>query len=144
MIRKKVKDTIEEYLSYLLQFLILVPSSCPTRHSISNDYYSFLKEKSDLDVQNTLSLSPASQLNKMLIEDCPSVLTHLINYENLNVPLPLFNYTDFWMNLKKKEKTYKFNSLYLFEHPKIKPKMRAILIDWLIDVCLYLHVIFNY
>jgi cyclin E len=51
-----------------------------------------------------------------------------------NIPVPLVNDSDLWHNLKKKSNLYKHDAYYLKKHPNIQPKMRAILIDWLIEV----------
>ncbi|XP_060767260.1 G1/S-specific cyclin-E1 isoform X2 [Neoarius graeffei] len=53
-------------------------------------------------------------------------------------PLPALCWAskdDVWNNLLKKEKLY-LHSMHLMErHPNLQPKMRAILLDWLIEVC---------
>ncbi|KAG2469571.1 CCNE1 protein, partial [Polypterus senegalus] len=42
---------------------------------------------------------------------------------------------DVWNNLMKKEKTYLRDRHFLERHPLLQPKMRAILLDWLMEVC---------
>lgn len=42
---------------------------------------------------------------------------------------------DVWNNLLKKDKLYLHNIHVMERHPKLQPKMRAILLDWLIEVC---------
>ena len=51
-----------------------------------------------------------------------------------SIPVALVNHSDFWHHLKNKSNLYKHDAYYLKKHPDIKPKMRAILIDWLIEV----------
>lgn len=40
-----------------------------------------------------------------------------------------------WNNLLKKDKLYLHNMHVMERHPNLQPKMRAILLDWLIEVC---------
>uniref|UniRef100_A0A4W3GU57 Cyclin E2 n=1 Tax=Callorhinchus milii TaxID=7868 RepID=A0A4W3GU57_CALMI len=40
-----------------------------------------------------------------------------------------------WTNMLKKETKYTHNKNVLSLHPSLQPKMRAILLDWLIEVC---------
>jgi G1/S-specific cyclin-E1 len=41
---------------------------------------------------------------------------------------------DYWSMLQDREPVYTPNPSYLSRHPEIKPKMRAMLLDWLIEV----------
>ncbi|XP_066569781.1 G1/S-specific cyclin-E1 [Amia ocellicauda] len=53
-------------------------------------------------------------------------------------PLPVLcwaNKDDVWNNLLKKDKTYPRDNRFLERHPHLQPKMRAILLDWLMEVC---------
>lgn len=53
-------------------------------------------------------------------------------------PLPKFNWADpeeVWNSLCRKDKLYKRNHDYMLAHPALQPRMRAILLDWLIEVC---------
>ncbi|XP_069777931.1 G1/S-specific cyclin-E2 isoform X2 [Narcine bancroftii] len=45
------------------------------------------------------------------------------------------NSEDVWSNMLKKEIKYTHNKNVLSFHPSLQPKMRAILLDWLIEVC---------
>lgn len=52
-------------------------------------------------------------------------------------PLPNFNWADpeeVWTSLCRKDKLYKRNHDYMMSHPSLQPRMRAILLDWLIEV----------
>lgn len=42
---------------------------------------------------------------------------------------------DVWNNLLRKDKLYLHNVRVMERHPNLQPKMRAILLDWLIEVC---------
>jgi len=53
-------------------------------------------------------------------------------------PLPNFNWADpeeVWTSLCRKDKLYTRNHDYMMSHPSLQPRMRAILLDWLIEVC---------
>ncbi|KAF7688145.1 G1/S-specific cyclin-E1 isoform X2 [Silurus meridionalis] len=53
-------------------------------------------------------------------------------------PLPALCWAskdDVWNNLLKKDKIYLHNVRVMERHPNLQPKMRAILLDWLIEVC---------
>ncbi|XP_061220286.1 G1/S-specific cyclin-E1 isoform X3 [Neopsephotus bourkii] len=53
-------------------------------------------------------------------------------------PLPVLgwaNRDDVWKNMMKKEETYVRDKFYMQRHPLLQPKMRAILLDWLMEVC---------
>lgn len=53
-------------------------------------------------------------------------------------PLPRFNWADpeeVWNSLCRKDKLYSRNQDYMMSHPSLQPRMRAILLDWLIEVC---------
>jgi len=53
-------------------------------------------------------------------------------------PLPHFNWADpeeVWNSLCRKDKLYSRNHDYMMAHPSLQPRMRAILLDWLIEVC---------
>lgn len=42
---------------------------------------------------------------------------------------------DVWNNLLRKDQLYLHNVHVMERHPNLQPKMRAILLDWLIEVC---------
>ncbi|MBN3280388.1 CCNE1 protein, partial [Polyodon spathula] len=51
-------------------------------------------------------------------------------------PLPVLgwaNKDDVWNNLLKKDKTYLRDKHFMERHPHLQPKMRAILLDWLME-----------
>ncbi|XP_010889714.2 G1/S-specific cyclin-E1 [Esox lucius] len=53
-------------------------------------------------------------------------------------PLPVLCWAskdDVWNNLLKKDKTYSRDIHMMEKHPHLQPKMRAILLDWLMEVC---------
>lgn len=53
-------------------------------------------------------------------------------------PLPNFNWADpeeVWSSLCRKDRLYSRNHDYIMAHPSLQPRMRAILLDWLIEVC---------
>ncbi|XP_055489670.1 G1/S-specific cyclin-E2 isoform X1 [Leucoraja erinacea] len=50
-------------------------------------------------------------------------------------PLGWGNSEDVWSNMLKKEIKYTHSKTVLLLHPSLQPKMRAILLDWLIEVC---------
>ncbi|XP_007887579.2 G1/S-specific cyclin-E1 [Callorhinchus milii] len=53
-------------------------------------------------------------------------------------PLPILgwaNRDEVWNNLVKKDQTYLRDKDVLQKHPLLQPKMRAILLDWLMEVC---------
>ena len=41
---------------------------------------------------------------------------------------------DVWIKMLNKELKYVHDKSYLEQHPKMQPKMRAILLDWLFEV----------
>ncbi|XP_038824908.1 G1/S-specific cyclin-E1-like [Salvelinus namaycush] len=53
-------------------------------------------------------------------------------------PLPVLCWAsrdDVWNNLLKKDETYSRDIHVMKKHPHLQPKMRAILLDWLMEVC---------
>lgn len=40
-----------------------------------------------------------------------------------------------WNNMLEKDKTYTRDVHMMEKHPHLQPKMRAILLDWLMEVC---------
>uniref|UniRef100_A0A8D0GQB5 Cyclin E1 n=1 Tax=Sphenodon punctatus TaxID=8508 RepID=A0A8D0GQB5_SPHPU len=53
-------------------------------------------------------------------------------------PFPILgwaNRDDVWKSMINKEQTYVRDKLYLQRHPLLQPKMRTILLDWLMEVC---------
>ncbi|NXE49288.1 CCNE1 protein, partial [Casuarius casuarius] len=53
-------------------------------------------------------------------------------------PLPILgwaNRDDVWKNMISKEETYVRDKHYMQRHPLLQPKMRTILLDWLMEVC---------
>ena len=57
---------------------------------------------------------------------------------NRSSPLPNFNWADpeeVWISLCRKDKLYSRNHDYMMAHPSLQPRMRAILLDWLIEAC---------
>ncbi|XP_022092193.1 G1/S-specific cyclin-E-like [Acanthaster planci] len=53
-------------------------------------------------------------------------------------PLPILNWadsTEVWQVMLEKESNYIHNTRVLDRHPSLEPRMRAILLDWLIEVC---------
>ncbi|XP_043239129.1 G1/S-specific cyclin-E-like isoform X1 [Amphibalanus amphitrite] len=53
-------------------------------------------------------------------------------------PLPDLQWTeaeDLWNSMRTKDYSYKRDPALMSHHPALKPHMRAILIDWLIEVC---------
>ncbi|RMC09045.1 hypothetical protein DUI87_14049 [Hirundo rustica rustica] len=53
-------------------------------------------------------------------------------------PLPALgwaNRDDVWKNMINKEEIYVRDKFYMQRHPQLQPKMRAILLDWLMEVC---------
>nr|XP_044615619.1 G1/S-specific cyclin-E1 isoform X2 [Equus asinus] len=53
-------------------------------------------------------------------------------------PLPVLNWAnreEVWKIMLNKEKTYLRDKHFLQRHPLLQPKMRAVLLDWLMEVC---------
>ena len=53
-------------------------------------------------------------------------------------PLPTLSWADsneVWETMLQKDKEYKRDSLYIRKHPSLQPRMRSVLLDWLIEVC---------
>ncbi|XP_030072694.1 G1/S-specific cyclin-E2 [Microcaecilia unicolor] len=53
-------------------------------------------------------------------------------------PLPILSWgssKDVWHKILKKESKYVHDKCFLLLHPALKPNMRAILLDWLMEVC---------
>lgn len=73
-----------------------------------------------------------------LIEDSSRFRSYrFTNYFFSSTPLPVLSWgdTDVWSNMVKKDGTYTHNKHFLLLHPTLQPKMRTILIDWLLEVC---------
>ncbi|XP_064885326.1 G1/S-specific cyclin-E1 isoform X2 [Columba livia] len=67
-----------------------------------------------------------------------SPFIHLSVVQTRASPLPVLgwaNRDDVWKNMMKKEETYVRDKLYMQRHPLLQPKMRTILLDWLMEVC---------
>ncbi|XP_026880441.2 G1/S-specific cyclin-E2-like isoform X2 [Electrophorus electricus] len=53
-------------------------------------------------------------------------------------PLPELSWgrsEDVWIKMVSKEMTYKHSKTCMERHPRLQPKMRAVLLDWLMEVC---------
>ncbi|XP_026531700.1 G1/S-specific cyclin-E1 [Notechis scutatus] len=53
-------------------------------------------------------------------------------------PFPVLgwvNRDELWQNMLNKEQKYARDKLYMEKHPLLEPKMRVILLDWLMEVC---------
>lgn len=42
---------------------------------------------------------------------------------------------DVWIKMLNKELKYIHDKTFMQQHPSLQPKMRAILLDWLLEVC---------
>lgn len=63
---------------------------------------------------------------------------HLSVVPTRATPLPALgwaNRDDVWKNMISKEETYVRDKFYMQRHPQLQPKMRTILLDWLMEVC---------
>ncbi|XP_066050764.1 G1/S-specific cyclin-E1 isoform X1 [Chamaea fasciata] len=63
---------------------------------------------------------------------------HLSVVPTRATPLPALgwaNRDDVWKNMINKEETYMRDKFYMQRHPQLQPKMRAVLLDWLMEVC---------
>uniref|UniRef100_A0A3B3RL83 Cyclin E1 n=1 Tax=Paramormyrops kingsleyae TaxID=1676925 RepID=A0A3B3RL83_9TELE len=81
--------------------------------------------------------------------ELPSCDAPLLNYQQYSFrhhcvtptrssPLPALcwaNKEDVWSNLLKKDHSYHRDGGFMERHPHLQPKMRAILLDWLMEVC---------
>jgi len=53
-------------------------------------------------------------------------------------PLPALSWADsdeVWETMLQKDREYKRDSLYIRKHPSLQPRMRSVLLDWLVEVC---------
>lgn len=51
---------------------------------------------------------------------------------------------DVWIKMLNKELKYIHDKTFMQQHPSLQPKMRAILLDWLLEVCdLTCHLFFQ-
>ncbi|XP_019475221.1 G1/S-specific cyclin-E1 [Meleagris gallopavo] len=98
--------------------------------------------------ENQLSWNNINKDPHMLIptpdKDDDPVGVDYSHFIHLNVastrssPLPILgwaNRDDVWKNMINKEETYVRDKLYMQRHPLLQPKMRTILLDWLMEVC---------
>ena len=92
------------------------------------------KENEDLLARTREPITP--------IEDC-EMMSPSFSFPNFKeplrriTPLPALNWADseeLWSVLKEKDAEYEKNGLYMSQHPNLQPKMRTILLDWLIEV----------
>ncbi|KAJ7419473.1 G1/S-specific cyclin-E1 [Willisornis vidua] len=63
---------------------------------------------------------------------------HLSVVPTRATPLPALgwaNREDVWKNMMNKEETYVRDKHYMQRHPQLQPKMRTVLLDWLMEVC---------
>ena len=73
--------------------------------------------------------------------DCHQLTCMTFNFprhcNDSRTPLPVLNWADskdFWAFLKDKDREYPKSGQYMGQHPALQPKMRTILLDWLIEV----------
>ncbi|XP_040909759.1 G1/S-specific cyclin-E2-like [Toxotes jaculatrix] len=67
--------------------------------------------------------------------DC-EVLTARVSLVRTS-PLPHLGWgspEDVWMKMVGKEQSYRHSKIFILKHPSIQPRMRSILLDWLIEV----------
>ena len=84
-----------------------------------------------------------------LTTKCPNTPTELINdmtnftFSNFtpimkeNLPLPALLWADnkeVWQAMLQKDRDYQRDFSYITKHPKLRPRMRSVLLDWLIEV----------
>ena len=84
-----------------------------------------------------------------LATKCPNTPTELINdmtnftFSNFspvmkeNMPLPALLWADnreVWSAMLQKDHDYQRDFTYIQKHPKLRPRMRSVLLDWLIEV----------
>ncbi|XP_042202739.1 G1/S-specific cyclin-E2 [Callorhinchus milii] len=85
------------------------------------------------------TLIPTPHKETEVIEDYSGFTQY--RFKNLFIaksPLPALSWGNseaVWTNMLKKETKYTHNKNVLSLHPSLQPKMRAILLDWLIEVC---------
>lgn len=83
----------------------------------------------------------------LLFSHCYAHLCFRLSFRRLAVPsqcltsrlspFPKFNWADpdeVWSSLCRKDRLYKRNHDYILAHPSLQPRMRAILLDWLVEV----------
>lgn len=49
---------------------------------------------------------------------------------------------DVWMKMVSKEQNYRHSKSFMQKHPRIQPRMRSILLDWLIEASFHPHLVF--
>ncbi|XP_074539629.1 G1/S-specific cyclin-E2 [Halichoeres trimaculatus] len=78
--------------------------------------------------------------HKELEPSDPSNFKQQFRFKNLFIkasPIPRLSWAssdDVWIKMLNKELKYVHDKSYLQKHPKLQPKMRAILLDWLLEV----------
>ena len=83
---------------------------------------------------------------KNLIDDMTSFTfsNYFIPVSKENSPLPKLtwaNNDEVWEIMLQKDRKYKRDPLYLRRHQSLQPRMRSILLDWLIEVSDYFHIV---
>ncbi|CAK6949176.1 G1/S-specific cyclin-E2-like [Scomber scombrus] len=76
---------------------------------------------------------------KALRDDFESGYIVLTSRESLLQPSPLPHFgressEDVWVKMVVKEQNYRHSKSFMLKHPRIQPRMRSILLDWLIEV----------
>lgn len=90
------------------------------------------------DPKNAYMLIPTPDKDDDPVGVDYSQFPHLSLVRTRASPLPVLgwaNRDDVWKNMIKKEEMYVRDKFYMQRHPLLQPKMRAILLDWLMEVC---------
>ncbi|MED6255532.1 G1/S-specific cyclin-E1 [Ataeniobius toweri] len=97
----------------------------------------------DVDYKSPRSQTPTSQHDEGRRVSLTSVDLFHYNFHNIFVtpihctPLPMLCWASkdvVWNNMLEKDRTYTRDVHMLEKHPHLQPKMRAILLDWLMEV----------
>lgn len=128
----------------------------PPKNSVSNSTnveasVSTVASKVTNTIQKLVTSKPKHNLQKSKISDLQTHKKEIVElehdeisnkqikvakYEELS-PLPQLTWTnanDLWKKMRLKDAKFKHDYLYLKKHTGIEPQMRAILLDWLIEI----------
>jgi cyclin E len=95
--------------------------------------YPFITTSSKQEVVCTTTTNNSDTTSKSLI------LTHVTDDDSTDQSTPMLNLNwasggDLWRVMRSKELKYAHSHLYLKRHLGIEPQMRAILLDWLVEI----------
>lgn len=104
------------------------------QQAMQNDNKINGRARGSLSLENKYPHTPTQLINEMTNFTFSNYLTPVSKENSPLPPLSWANNNEVWEEMLKKDREYKRDPFYINKHPKLRPRMRAVLLDWLIEV----------